>query len=118
MALMERLDITDIADEYVVCRGIGHAWENNPSATVDSDLFRIATAVLTLRCTRCTTERFDYIGKDLRVWNRFYRYPPRYTTIRGQGNRPNLRGEMIRRSLLIRRYQESTNNKPNRTRKR
>jgi hypothetical protein len=40
----------------------------------------------------------------MRVFHRYYRYPRLYNTIVGQGSRPNLRGELIRRSLLIRTY--------------
>lgn len=101
---MEKQRIEDLRDEFVLCRAIGHAWEDNPTAEVDSQWFRRSAGVLTLRCARCTTERFDYIGLNMKVFQRYYRYPDHYTTIPGEGSRPNLRGEMIRRSLLIRKY--------------
>lgn len=99
---MERVDIRELDDSYVVCRTLGHAWDNHPNGEVRSDLFRASRGAIVLRCTRCTTERFDYIANDMSVFQRYYRYPPRYQSIPGQGTRPNLRGELLRRSLLIR----------------
>jgi hypothetical protein len=101
--MKEFMAITDLQDEYVVCRTVGHAWDDNPGAQLNGDMWKAATAGMALRCTRCFTERFDYIGKDMKVFGRYYRYPEHYTTIPGEGTRPNLRGEMFRRSLLIRR---------------
>lgn len=97
--------IEDLSDEFITCRTLGHAWDDNPTATVDSDLWRSSVGVMSLLCWRCHTERFDYIGNDMKVAKRYYRYPPRYRTIPGQGSRPNLRGECLKRSLLIRTYQ-------------
>lgn len=99
---VDRVDIRDLEDAYVICRTLGHAWDDNPNGEVQSDLFRASRGAITLRCTRCTTERFDYIAQDMTVFQRYYRYPSHYNTIRGQGTRPNLRGELFRRSLLIR----------------
>lgn len=99
---MERLAIDELADAFVICRAIGHAWEDNPHAEVNSDLFRASDGALALRCVRCTTERFDYVAHDMTVWQRYYRYPDRYGTVPGEGTRPNLRAELFRRSLLIR----------------
>jgi hypothetical protein len=100
-----RMEISDLQDTYVICRTIGHSWDDNPTAEVNSDLFRAAQACLALRCTRCTTERFDYIGNDMKVFQRYYRYPEQYTTISsfGEPMRPKMRAEMINRSLLVRR---------------
>lgn len=99
-----RVDIRELIDEYVVCRTIGHSWDDNISGEVDGELARSATGVLALRCVRCTTERFDYIDGEMQVFQRYYRYPQQYASIPGQGTRPNLRGELLRRSVLIRRY--------------
>ena len=99
------MDVADLTDAYVICRTLGHSWDDNPTAAVDSDLFRAAHAMLALRCTRCATERFDYIDRAMAVFKRYYRYPARYKTIPGQGTRPNLRAELVSRSLLVRRYQ-------------
>lgn len=96
-----KMDIRDLEDAFVLCRTLGHAWEDNPHVTVDSTWFRTAKGVLTLRCHRCGTERIDYLSQAMEVVSRMYRYPDNYTTIVGQGSRPNLRGEMLRRSLLI-----------------
>lgn len=100
--MAELVDIQDLQDAYVICRAIGHAWDDNPTAQVDSDLYRASRGVLALRCTRCTTERFDYVNQLFEVATRYYRYPDQYRSIPGQGSRPNLRGELLRRSLLIR----------------
>ena len=94
--------VTDLLDDYVVCRTIGHAWDEHPSPEVDSDLFREARAGLFLRCTRCHTERFDYLAADMSVGTRYYRYPEKYRGLEKGTTRPLLRGEMFRRSLLLR----------------
>lgn len=99
----EYTDITELRDEFVLCRGLGHSWDDNPTGEVDSTLFRSSIGALALRCVRCGTERFDYVNDEFRVWQRYYRYPDKYRTVPGHGTRPNLRGEMYRRSLLIRR---------------
>jgi hypothetical protein len=99
---VERMAITDLEDVYVLCRTLGHAWDDNPAGEVDSELFRASRGAIVLRCTRCATERFDYIANDMTVFQRYYRYPRFYQSIPGQGSRPNLRGELLRRSLLIR----------------
>ena len=100
------MDIGDLQDSYVLCRTLGHAWDDNPGATVDSDLFAVATGVLALRCTRCSTERFDYLGKGMGLYARYYRYPDKYRGVPGeQRGRPQMRAELVRRSLLVRRYQ-------------
>ena len=96
------VDIQELNDQYVLCRTLGHAWDDNPTAELDSRLYRTSKAALALRCVRCRTERFDYIDQDMLVSYRYYRYPPRYKSIPGQGTRPNLRAELLRRSLLIR----------------
>lgn len=99
-----RVEISELRDEYVICRTIGHSWDDNISGDVDGPLARSAAAVLALRCVRCNSERFDYIDSEMSVFQRYYRYPPQYASIPGQGTRPNLRGELLRRSVLIRRY--------------
>jgi hypothetical protein len=99
---VERIAITELEDAYVMCRALGHSWDDNPIGEVDSALFRASRGAIVLRCTRCATERFDYLANDMSVFARYYRYPTRYKSIPGQGTRPNLRGELLRRSLLIR----------------
>lgn len=97
----ELLEIHELTDKYLTCRMLGHAWDDYPNGEVDSDLFRKSRAVATLRCTRCRTERYDYLDKTLQVAYRYYKYPPRYTTIPGY-TRPDVRAEMLHRSLLLR----------------
>jgi hypothetical protein len=100
----ERVDIGELKDEFVLCRMLGHAWDDNPTAEVDSELYRVSRGVIAVRCTRCTTERFDYIDQNFQVSTRYYRYPELYRSVPGQGTRPNLRQEAFKRSLLIRSY--------------
>lgn len=100
----ERVSISELKDAYVICRALGHSWDDWPQGEVDRTMLHLFQGALVLRCTRCTTERYDYIGKDMRVAQRTYKYPPMYKSIPGEGTRPNLRGEMFRRSLLIRTF--------------
>jgi len=97
------VDISDLPIEFVVCRTLGHAWDDNPAATLSPTLFSESYGAMALRCTRCTTERFDYLDAEMKVWKRHYRYPRGYKTIPGMGSRPNLRSELVRRSVLIQR---------------
>lgn len=101
-AKREYVEITELQDRYLLCRSLGHAWDDYPNGEVDSQLFKSSTGAMVLRCTRCRTERYDYLDKQLQVSNRYYKYPARYTTIPGY-KRPDLRAEMLSRSLLIRR---------------
>ena len=104
MATLERVTIEELRNEYVVCRTVGHAWDELLDAEFSRALFRSSTGAMALRCGRCLTERYDYIGSDMQVVSRQYRYPRHYNTIPGQGTRPNLRGELFRRSLLVQSY--------------
>jgi hypothetical protein len=100
------VNVSELLDTYLQCRTLGHMWDDNPQGELHTDLWRASTGGLALRCTRCATERFDYIDSNYQVFQRYYRYPPRYTTIPGMGTRPNLRQELMNRGLLIRRYSE------------
>jgi hypothetical protein len=93
--------VRDLHDAYLVCRAIGHSWDDNPHGEVDSEFFRMCKGVLMLRCTRCTTERYDYIDYSNEVFQRYYKYPQDYRRVEPGTHRPDLRGEMMRRSLLI-----------------
>lgn len=97
---VELVTIRQLQDEYVLCRTINHSWDDNPTGPINPDFALMGVAVQLLRCTRCGTTRTDYIGKDLRVFHRRYIYPPGYRTIPGQGTRPNLMGERMRRFRL------------------
>lgn len=100
--ISDRVDITELEDAYVLCRTLGHSWDEYPNGVISPSMAAASVGTLTLRCTRCRMERTDYIDNLMGVWNRRYIAPPRYNTIRGQGTRPNLRSEMFRRSLLVR----------------
>ena len=101
---VERTTITELLDSYVICRTLGHAWDVIPNAQFSLDLFRTSSGAMALRCIRCFTERYDYIGKDMEIAYRTYKYPEHYKGIVGEGNRPNLRSELFRRSLLVQAY--------------
>lgn len=104
--MMEELHPGQLRDEYLLCRTLGHAWDDNPTAEVDSDLFRASSGCLALRCARCHTERFDYLDNTMGLFARYYRYPVDYQGLRGEDRlAPALRAEMFSRSLLIRRAQ-------------
>lgn len=84
----------DIHDQYLLCRTIGHSWDDNPT----SDFKAGFSWVIALRCTRCTMERFDYLNTSGEVLNRYYRAPLGYRTVRA--TRLSMRAEMMRRHLL------------------
>jgi len=102
----EYVTVEELKDAFVTCKTIGHSWDKNLNGQVDSSLFRTSIGCMMLRCTRCTTERFDYIAKDFTVWKRYYRYPKKYTTVPKQATRVVLRAEMFHRSILIERRNE------------
>jgi hypothetical protein len=104
---MERVSIRELKNEYVICRTLGHAWDEFHS--IDPILMPYAFAYISLRCTRCQAERHDGIDKQFQVASRTYKYPPHYQSIPGEGTRPNLRAELLNRSLLLHRY--TTNGK-------
>lgn len=95
------MEIHELTDKFLACRGLGHSWDDNPNGEVDSELFRSSIGVLMLRCTRCRTERYDYLDREFQVFKRYYVYPKNYTTIPGY-QRTDVRAEMLSRSLLIR----------------
>jgi hypothetical protein len=97
----EKLEIHELTDKFLMCRMLGHSWDDNPNGEVDSEYFRHSKGALALRCTRCRTERYDYLDNSMQVFQRYYKYPKRYTTIPGY-TRPDVRAEMLSRSLLIR----------------
>jgi len=108
-------ELDDLSNDYLFCRAYRHAWEENPAGTVDSDLFRGCFAVVMLRCVRCATERFDYLGFDMkRIGNPYYRRPDDYGRIHGDERvQPSLLQEMHRRGFLI----HLTDEKPKRGRR-
>ena len=106
---MELMQISDLRNEYVICRSIGHSWDDLPNPEFSPALLIGTAGAMALRCVRCSTERYDYIAKDMTVASRQYKYPLHYTTIPGEGSRPNLRGELLKRSLLIHTFSERRN---------
>lgn len=61
--------------DFTPCRTLGHAWDEVPSTwRPDNGL-----AVITLRCTRCTTTREDVISRlSGGLYGRYYTYPEGY----------------------------------------
>lgn len=100
MARTSDWDFKDIDDGIIICRTLGHSWDENPNAEIESAFS--GSFVLALRCTRCTTERFDFAGVTGKLIYRYYRYPDGYHTHRIP--RDAFRGEMIHRSLLVHNY--------------
>lgn len=108
--MIERVEISELRSEFLLCRTFGHSWDQIPDAEFNLDWWIISTGVIALRCTRCTCERYDYIGNDMAVAYRHYKYPDRYNTITGEGTRPNMRGEMFRRKLIVQPYTKRRRN--------
>ncbi len=65
--------------DIVKCRTFGHSWDefdpryHETARDWGADVWRI-----TLRCTRCTTERYDYLNSIGGVVSRNYAYPVGY----------------------------------------
>lgn len=102
MARTSDWDFTDLDDAVIICRTLGHAWDENPNAEIDTDFSQ--EFLIALRCTRCPTERFDFVGATGKLFHRYYRYPESYHTHRIP--REAFRGEMVGRSLLIHNYRK------------
>jgi hypothetical protein len=102
---MEYMTARELETQYLICRSIGHAWDELPNADFSAELWRTSKGALALRCARCYAERYDYIGSDLSVVARRYKYPKNYQTIQGDDwRRPAMRFELFRRSLLVHPY--------------
>ena len=100
----EPVQIEELLDQFVLCRTLGHSWDENPNPEWNVEVWALSFGAAALRCVRCNTHRYDYLDAEFRVFTRRYAYPPRYKTIPGMGTRPNLRAELVRRGLLIRRF--------------
>lgn len=95
--------IVDLYDDFLVCRTIGHSWDDNPGAS----FVTIFNWALPLRCTRCSSERIDYLNLAGEVMSRRYIYPDGYKVAgTRQGDRVGrlqARQEMMRRRIIARR---------------
>ena len=100
--------LAELLDSFVICRTVGHSWDDNPHAEINS----MWSWVMALRCTRCTCERFDALNNLGEVVSRSYRYPDGYRiTANRQGERTTrvgLRTELMRRRILARRIERAT----------
>lgn len=102
----------DLADEYLKCRVLNHEWDANPEPNYSPALWASSAGALAIRCERCKTERYDYIGKDMGLAARRYKYPKGYARLsRIDGARPVLRRELFRRSLVVQSYKRRANGK-------
>lgn len=88
--------LAEVADEFLKCRSLKHAWDDNPN-------FELNTAwptnwIIPLRCVRCTSERFDFCDFQGALVKRRYRYADGYRTVKATS--VELRAEMIHRRLI------------------
>lgn len=74
------LDIADEAAAFLRCRTYNHAWDEFAPIDLEQPLYGWR---LSLRCTRCMTERHDTYDFKGRLMGRRYRYAPGYQTPRG-----------------------------------
>jgi hypothetical protein len=108
--------ITKLKEQFLVCRTIGHAWEQTfvgPASRADAELATRARhhpwspdGARVLRCKRCRTERVDLclIGYGRREYHfqlasRYYRYPDDYKVEGAQGHKDWLHEEIFRRAF-------------------
>jgi hypothetical protein len=101
------VDVSDLTNEFLLCRALGHSWDDNPGVEIPKTPLSTASAgILALRCIRCHTERWDFLNVSMEVFSRRYVYPATYRRLTAeQRGRPALRAEMLGRSLLIRNVQ-------------
>lgn len=88
----------DIDDRSVMCRTVGHAWEEYTDVELDAP--KAGWWRLSLGCTRCTTRRHDLVNKRTGVLEgRRYIYSDGYRRQRGAPRlfREELRAELWRR---------------------
>jgi hypothetical protein len=91
----EKIDVRDLYDEFLLCRALHHLWDTNPNFELNTSY----NYILPLRCTRCTTERYDILNAVGDLITRYYRYPEKYRT--GRVKVVQLRHQMIQRRLWI-----------------
>jgi hypothetical protein len=97
----ELIEVHDLTDKFLLCRTLGHSWDENPNPAHPGTGDKSWVGALYLRCTRCRCERYDYINNQMEVHKRYYRYPKGYGRLASGTTRPNLRAEIFSRSLLI-----------------
>lgn len=90
---LSRDDRRRLREEYLLCRVIGHQWEEFTPIGMRRPHFGYR---LSLRCSRCTTERHELINSRGEVGSRSYVYPDDYD-IPGRAVRTDLRVEVVRR---------------------
>lgn len=95
------MTVRNITDTHLVCRTVGHSWDDNPAGEIKT----IFSWYIALRCTRCTTERFDFLNNAGEVMRRQYRYADGYRRSRDDKSptRLQVRVELMRRRIFARR---------------
>lgn len=89
----DTIDLSELRDNYVWCRTYGHSWDEFHPENRNPTTFKHYMA---LRCTRCTTQRFDYEGVLGEIIDREYKYPEGYA-LAGTMTRAQFRLEIRRR---------------------
>lgn len=91
----------DVTDIHLICRTVGHSWDDHPTGQITT----IFSWYIPLRCTRCTTERFDFLNNAGEVMRRQYRYADGYRRSRDEKGLTRLqtRVELMRRRIFARR---------------
>lgn len=94
-ASKSRKELHSLTDDFVLCRTIGHSWDD-VTGLVDRERVTGAWS-LSLRCIRCTTERHDLVNYQGEVVERRYIYAEGYTRLKERVFRDELRRELMRR---------------------
>lgn len=96
-------DVSELLDIYVICRTVGHSWDDDPTGEWNT----IFGWTMQLRCTRCTTQKLEAINNLGEVMARHYRYPNGYRVVRDRPgdrlHRHDFRAELMRRRIIARR---------------
>lgn len=82
------------SEEYLKCRDLGHIWDESPFLRAKR---KVSVFERLLRCTRCGTEKIEWLTWEGRVTSRHYNYPDGYRV--AQDLRViQFRGERLRRA--------------------
>lgn len=95
-----------MSDSFDMCRTVGHAWDKIP---VTAKVRPIGGIWFVVRCTRCTSERWDVVDGMADVVSRRYRYAEGYLRSKGTGRltRNQARAQLLGRQLAALRRRAS-----------